>query len=223
MTGINTLQRFGKELNEIEKKPHVWGFSFFLEKAFGAQGEKWLGMGVSDARPGAGDLHKFCTKCLCIMPVDFFLPLWYNINTVREKKQSRRFQFHNNFSRLEKKPEMELIMTTREFYVCVANSELSDEIVAKANELIQALDRKNEKRKQVGTKNQQENNAIKTKIYDTMETDVEYTAKQIADLFELSSTQKATALLLQMVNEGKASSKTIKTKTGKAIAYTKIV
>ena len=114
-------------------------------------------------------------------------------------------------------------MTTREFYVCVANSELSDEIVAKANELIQALDRKNEKRKQVGTKNQQENNAIKTKIYDTMETDVEYTAKQIADLFELSSTQKATALLLQMASDGKVSSKTIKTKTGKVIAYTKIV
>ena len=43
-------------------------------------------------------------------------------------------------------------MTSREFFVAVADANVSDELTAKANELIAALDAKNEKRKSSDSK-----------------------------------------------------------------------
>ena len=47
-------------------------------------------------------------------------------------------------------------MTTREFYSAVAQSDLSAEIVEKAQELIASMDAKNEKRKTTETKEKKE-------------------------------------------------------------------
>jgi hypothetical protein len=50
----------------------------------------------------------------------------------------------------------ESTMTTREFYQAVADSDVGDELIAKAQELIAALDAKNAKRKTTPTKDQKE-------------------------------------------------------------------
>ena len=47
-------------------------------------------------------------------------------------------------------------MTTREFYVAVADSDVGEELITKAQELIAALDAKNAKRKSTPTKEQKE-------------------------------------------------------------------
>ena len=47
-------------------------------------------------------------------------------------------------------------MTTREFYQAVADSDVGEELIAKAQELIAALDTKNAKRKTTPTKEQKE-------------------------------------------------------------------
>ena len=47
-------------------------------------------------------------------------------------------------------------MTTREFYIAVADSDVGEELIAKARELIASLDAKNEKRKSTETKEKKE-------------------------------------------------------------------
>lgn len=47
-------------------------------------------------------------------------------------------------------------MTTREFLVAVADSDVGEELITKAQELISALDAKNAKRKATPTKDQRE-------------------------------------------------------------------
>ena len=47
-------------------------------------------------------------------------------------------------------------MTTREFYTAVVEANVNEELTAKAQELIAALDAKNEKRKNTETKEQKE-------------------------------------------------------------------
>ena len=47
-------------------------------------------------------------------------------------------------------------MTTREFYLAVVDSQISDELTTKAQELIASLDAKNAKRKTTPTKDQKE-------------------------------------------------------------------
>lgn len=47
-------------------------------------------------------------------------------------------------------------MTTREFYQAVADSDVGEELITKAQELIAALDAKNAKRKTTPTKDQRE-------------------------------------------------------------------
>ena len=47
-------------------------------------------------------------------------------------------------------------MTTREFYVAIAEAQVSDELTTKAQELIAALDARNEKRKSTTTKDKLE-------------------------------------------------------------------
>ena len=53
-------------------------------------------------------------------------------------------------------------MTTREFYQAVADSDVGEELITKAQELIAALDAKNAKRKATPTKEQRE--AAKRKL-----------------------------------------------------------
>ena len=110
-------------------------------------------------------------------------------------------------------------MTTREFYNAIVSANVSAEITAKANELISALDAKNEKRKANGTKTQKDNVGIKSAIVSGMVKGTVYTAKEIATTNGLSSTQKASALLKQLVESGELVTEEVKTKSGKVIGY----
>ena len=91
-------------------------------------------------------------------------------------------------------------MTNREFYKAVINSEVSEEIKAFAQEQIDKLDSKNEKRKNTQTKTQKENEGIKTQIVNLIEENGSMVASVIATKLNIS-TQKASALCKQLVEE----------------------
>ena len=109
-------------------------------------------------------------------------------------------------------------MTKREFYVAIANGEMNDEIKATAAEYIAKMDEANEKRKNTLSKKQEENEAIKTEILEHLDTEPK-TATTIGELMGIS-TQKASALLRQLVNDGKATATEVKIpKKGTQKAY----
>jgi Fic family protein len=91
-------------------------------------------------------------------------------------------------------------MTNREFYKAIIGSEVSEEIKAFAQEQIDKLDSKNEKRKNTQTKTQKENEGIKTSIVNLIEENGSMVASVIATKLNIS-TQKASALCKQLVEE----------------------
>lgn len=99
-------------------------------------------------------------------------------------------------------------MTKREFYVAIANGEMNDEVKATAAEYIAKMDEANEKRKNTLSKKQEENEAIKTEILGHLDTEAK-TATTIGELMGIS-TQKASSLLRQLVNDGKATATEVK-------------
>lgn len=109
-------------------------------------------------------------------------------------------------------------MMKREFYVAIANGEMNDEVKATAAEYIAKMDEANEKRKNTLSKKQEENEAIKTEILGHLDTEAK-TATTIGELMGIS-TQKASALLRQLVNDGKATATEVKIpKKGTQKAY----
>ena len=76
------------------------------------------------------------------------------------------------------------------------------EMVEFLNHRIDMLDNKNATSKGGLTKTQKENEVVKTQILDTMEVDTLYSATEIANALGLSSGQKASALLKQLVEVG---------------------
>lgn len=112
------------------------------------------------------------------------------------------------------------IMTKREFYVAIANGEMNDEVKATAAEYIAKMDEANEKRKSTLSKKQEENEAVKVEMLTHLDTEPK-TATTIGELMGIS-TQKASALLRQLVNDGKATATEVKiTGKGKQKGYTK--
>lgn len=99
-------------------------------------------------------------------------------------------------------------MTKREFYVAIANGEMNEEVKAAAAEYIVKMDEANEKRKNTVSKKQEENEVIKTSIMEHLDTEAK-TATTIGELMGIS-TQKASALLRQLVNDGRASATEVK-------------
>lgn len=91
-------------------------------------------------------------------------------------------------------------MTNREFYKAIIGSKVSEEIKAFAQEQIDKLDSKNEKRKNTQTKTQKENEGIKTQIVNLIEENGSMVASVIATKLNIS-TQKASALCKQLVEE----------------------
>lgn len=99
-------------------------------------------------------------------------------------------------------------MTKREFYVAIANGEMNDEVKTAAAEYIAKMDEANEKRKNTLSKKQEENEAIKAEILEHLNSEAK-TATTIGELMGIS-TQKASALLRQLVNDGKATATEVK-------------
>ena len=113
-------------------------------------------------------------------------------------------------------------MTSREFFTAVIEGKINDEIKEFAQLQIEKLDSKNAKRKTTESKTQKENKDIKTSLLATMEKDKVYTASEVAgmEIEGITSTQKASALLRQMVETGTLTSEEVKVKgKGKVKGY----
>lgn len=93
-------------------------------------------------------------------------------------------------------------MTKRDFYTAIANGQITDEVKAAAEEYLVKMDEALEKRKNTMTKKQEENEAVKAQILEHLDTEPK-TATTVGELVEIS-TQRASALLRQLVSDGKA-------------------
>jgi len=112
-------------------------------------------------------------------------------------------------------------MTIRTFLENVVKAELSDEMTAFAKERIAKIDEKNEKKKSASSAKKVENANIKTEILEKMELGQNYRASEIGEMFGFS-TQKASALLVQLEKEEKVTATEVRIKgKGKVKAYTK--
>lgn len=92
-------------------------------------------------------------------------------------------------------------MTIRLFLENVVAAEISDEMTAFAKERISKIDEKNERKKSTPNKRQSENEEIKAAILASMKNGKEYKASEIGVMFGIS-TQKASALLVQLTKDG---------------------
>ena len=112
--------------------------------------------------------------------------------------------------------------TMRDFLNAVVSAEISDEVTEYALNQIAKLDSKNEKKRTTLSTNQKNNEEIKDKILNEMETEKIYVASELAILYELS-TQKISALMKQLVTEEKVEIiDNYKTPKGKVKGYRKI-
>lgn len=110
-------------------------------------------------------------------------------------------------------------MTQREFLTKVIATSTDAEIVTKAKELIEGLDKKNAQRASKPSKTQIENEPIKASILEFLAGGKVQTAPEIAVAVGIS-TQKASALAKQLVEVGKVVQSEIKVpKKGKMKAY----
>lgn len=110
-------------------------------------------------------------------------------------------------------------MTQREFFAKVIATSTDAEIVAKAKELTENLDKKNAQRASKPSKTQIENEPIKASILEFLAGGKVQTAPEIATAVGIS-TQKASALAKQLVEAGKVVQSEIKVpKKGKMKAY----
>ena len=91
-------------------------------------------------------------------------------------------------------------MTNREMFTAIVNGEITDEVVAKATEEIAKLNARNAKRASKPSKKSLENEPIKAKIAEFLESG-SHLASEIASACEIS-TSKASALCRQMVESG---------------------
>lgn len=111
-------------------------------------------------------------------------------------------------------------MTNREFFEAIEKNEaLAEDIRNHAKTAIKKLDKANEGRKNNPSKKSKENEPIKLKIFEYL-AEADYTpASEIAEAIEIS-TNKASALCRQLVEEGKLERTEIKVKgSGKVKAY----
>ena len=111
-------------------------------------------------------------------------------------------------------------MTTREFLNTVITSAINDEMTEKAQALLAALDKKNEQRKSKPSKVAVANEPIKASIVAFITANGQKVSSEIAEGLNIS-TQKASALCRQLVEDGVLKSEEVKVpKKGKVKAYT---
>jgi Fic family protein len=111
-------------------------------------------------------------------------------------------------------------MTNREFYNAIVTANLSDEITEKAQALLAQIDARNEKRASTPSKTAIANVPLKHAIVGLFTDEVKtLTASEVGERLEVS-TQKASALLRQMVESGVLAVEEVKIpKKGKVKAY----
>lgn len=110
------------------------------------------------------------------------------------------------------------MMTTRELLNTVINANLSDDVTEKATALLEQLDKRNAKRASTPSKTAVANEPIKAEIVKIV-ADGNKTASEIGTALEIS-TQKASALLRQLVENGTLYAEEVKVpKKGKVKSY----
>lgn len=92
-------------------------------------------------------------------------------------------------------------MTQREFFNAIVNGTVTEAEVEFARAQIAKIDERNAKRKGTLTKNQKANVELKAQIVALFEGNKVMTAKAVGEALEVT-TQKAGALLRQLVNAG---------------------
>lgn len=112
-------------------------------------------------------------------------------------------------------------MTTREFYVAVADSDVGEELITKAQELIAALDAKNAKRKSTPTKEQKEAAARAQAVLDFFydHQDTPFTRDKIAEALGITPGQ-VTAACKGLVAENMVIKSEAKIDKSKKVVYT---
>lgn len=111
-------------------------------------------------------------------------------------------------------------MTTREFLNSVISANISDDVTAQAQAMIANLDKRNAKRAATPSKTAVANEPIKASIVDLFVNGGSKTASEVAVALTIT-TQKASALLRQLVENGTLTSTEVKVpKKGKCKAYT---
>lgn len=110
-------------------------------------------------------------------------------------------------------------MTTREFLNSVISANISDDVTAQAQAMIANLDKRNAKRASTPSKTAIANEPIKASIVDLFANGGSKTASEVAVALTIT-TQKASALLRQLVENGTLTSTEVKVpKKGKCKAY----
>ena len=110
-------------------------------------------------------------------------------------------------------------MTRREFMEMVIADTTNETIADFARSEIEKMDKKNELAKSRKSKKSAENEPIKEKIYSVLNSEEVTTASVVAEKVEIS-TQKASALLRQMVEDGRITVEDVKVKgKGKQKGY----
>ena len=110
-------------------------------------------------------------------------------------------------------------MTTREFLNAVIEANISDELNDQAQAMIANLDKRNAKRASTPSKTAVANEPIKASIVDLFVNGGNKTASEVAVALTIT-TQKASALLRQLVENGTLTSTEVKVpKKGKCKAY----
>ena len=112
-------------------------------------------------------------------------------------------------------------MTTREFYVAVADSDVGEELITKAQELIAALDAKIAKRKSTPTKEQKEAAARAQAVLDFFydHQDTPFTRDKIAEALGITPGQ-VTAACKGLVAENMVIKSEAKIDKSKKVVYT---
>lgn len=112
-------------------------------------------------------------------------------------------------------------MTTREFYVAIAEAQVSDELTTKAQELIAALDSKNEKRKTTETKEKKEAAARRQAVLDFLcdHRGEPFTRDQIAEALSITPGQ-VTAACKPIVADGTVVKSEVKIDKKPKVVYT---
>lgn len=110
-------------------------------------------------------------------------------------------------------------MTQREFYQTIVAGTINEEVIAKAQELIEKMDAANAARREKVSKKAQENAPLVEKLVEML-TDEPLTATDIAAALEVSP-QKASALARAAVSQGAAVSQDVKGPKGKCKGYTR--
>lgn len=103
-------------------------------------------------------------------------------------------------------------MTRREFFEAIINEAVTEEVIAKAKEELEKMDARNAKRATTPSKKAKENEPIKAKIVEFLTEKEEPVISSVIATYMSISTQKASALCRQLVNEGRLAVEDVKIK-----------